>query len=163
MLLQFLLEAAFLSGIGGVAGVAAALGIGLLLTLVVSGFSAVAPLWAIAAGLVASVGVGIVAGYWPALRAATARPGGGAQTRVKAEVRKAEGRSKFEGRKSELQHAIGGRPGAGRLLTSDFRPSNLLLPSAFCTSALSYRAFCLASSSSFLPAGASLHMVVSWR
>ena len=66
VLLQFLLEAAFLSGIGGIAGVAAALGIGLLLTLVVSGFSAVAPLWAIVAGLAASVGVGIVAGYWPA-------------------------------------------------------------------------------------------------
>ena len=53
VLLQFLLEAAFLSAIGGLAGVAAALGIGLLLTLVVSGFSAVAPLWAIVAGLVA--------------------------------------------------------------------------------------------------------------
>lgn len=34
---------------------ATALGIGLLLTLVISGFSAVAPLWAIAAGLVALV------------------------------------------------------------------------------------------------------------
>ena len=74
VLLQFLLEAAFLSAIGGVAGVAAALGIGLLLTLVLSGFSAVAPLWAIAAGLAASVGVGIAAGYWPALRAARLDP-----------------------------------------------------------------------------------------
>ncbi len=55
VLLQFLLEAAFLSGIGGLAGVATALGIGLLLTLVVSGFSAVAPLWAVAAGLASSV------------------------------------------------------------------------------------------------------------
>ena len=74
VLVQFLLEAAFLSGIGGVAGVAAALGIGLLLTLIVSGFSAVAPLWAIVAGLGASVGVGIVAGYWPALTAAGLDP-----------------------------------------------------------------------------------------
>ena len=72
--MQFLLEAAFLSAIGGVAGVAAALGIGLLLTLVLSGFSAVAPLWAIVAGLAASVGVGIAAGYWPALRAAGLNP-----------------------------------------------------------------------------------------
>ena len=74
VLVQFLMEAAFLSAIGGVAGVAAALGIGLLLTLVISGFSAVAPLWAIIAGLAASLGVGIVAGYWPALRAAGLDP-----------------------------------------------------------------------------------------
>lgn len=74
VLVQFLLEAAFLSGIGGIAGVGAALGIGVLLTLVVSSFSAVAPLWAIVAGLVASLGVGIVAGYWPAMRAAGLDP-----------------------------------------------------------------------------------------
>ena len=37
VLLQFLLEAVFLSGLGGVAGVATALGIGLLLTFVVQG------------------------------------------------------------------------------------------------------------------------------
>jgi putative ABC transport system permease protein len=74
VLVQFLLEAAFLSSIGGIAGVGAALGIGLLLTLVLSGFSAVAPLWAIVAGLAASVGVGVVAGYWPAQRAAGLGP-----------------------------------------------------------------------------------------
>ena len=71
---QFLLEAAFLSGIGGIGGVAAALAIGLLLTLLVSGFSAVAPAWAIAAGLVSSVSVGVVAGYWPARHAAALDP-----------------------------------------------------------------------------------------
>ena len=74
VLVQFLLEAAVLSSIGGVAGVGAALGIGLLLTLVLSGFSAVAPPWAIVAGLAASLGVGIAAGYWPALRAASLDP-----------------------------------------------------------------------------------------
>ena len=74
LLLQFLLEAAFLSGIGGLAGVAAALGIGLLLTFVLSGFSAVAPLWAVAAGLVSSIVVGMVAGYWPARSAAALDP-----------------------------------------------------------------------------------------
>ncbi len=74
VLLQFLFEAVFLSGIGGVAGVATALGIGLLLTLIVTGFSAVAPVWAILSGIAASVGVGIVAGYWPAQRAASLDP-----------------------------------------------------------------------------------------
>ncbi len=74
VLLQFLLEAAFLSAIGGIAGVGAAVGVGLLLKLVISGFSAVAPLWAVTAGLVTSVVVGLAAGYWPARRAAGLDP-----------------------------------------------------------------------------------------
>lgn len=71
---QFLLEAALLSGAGGVAGVLVALIIGWALTFVLSGFSAVAPVWAIAAGVAASVGVGVVAGYFPARRAASLDP-----------------------------------------------------------------------------------------
>lgn len=71
---QFLLEAAFLSGAGGVAGVLVALLIGWALTFALSGFSAVAPAWAIAAGVLASVGVGVVAGYFPARRAASLDP-----------------------------------------------------------------------------------------
>lgn len=74
VLLQFLIEATILSGIGGVAGVGSALCIGLALTVVITGFSAVAPLWAVVAGVMASVGVGIVAGYWPAQRAARLDP-----------------------------------------------------------------------------------------
>jgi putative ABC transport system permease protein len=71
---QFLLEAAFLAAMGGAGGVLAALGAGALLTVVVSGFSAVPPLWAVAAGLTVSVGVGVAAGYWPAQRAAALDP-----------------------------------------------------------------------------------------
>jgi putative ABC transport system permease protein len=74
VLTQFLIEAAALSGIGGVLGVVTALAIGLLLTLFVSGFSAVAPIPAIVAGLASAVGVGIAAGYWPARRAARLDP-----------------------------------------------------------------------------------------
>jgi putative ABC transport system permease protein len=72
--LQFLFEAVFLAGLGGVAGVLTAILIGLVVTVFLPGFSAVAPLWAIASGVAASVGVGVAAGYWPAARAARLDP-----------------------------------------------------------------------------------------
>jgi putative ABC transport system permease protein len=71
---QFLLEAAFLSGTGGLAGVALASLFGFLITLVAPGFSAVAPAWAVVTGLAASVLTGLVAGYLPARRAAFLDP-----------------------------------------------------------------------------------------
>jgi putative ABC transport system permease protein len=74
VLRQFLLEAAFLSGTGGLAGVLVASLLGLLITLFAPGFSAVAPAWAVASGLAASVLTGIVAGYLPARRAAFLDP-----------------------------------------------------------------------------------------
>jgi putative ABC transport system permease protein len=64
---QFLLEAAFLSGTGGLAGVALASLLGFLITLV-------APAWAVVTGLAASVLTGLVAGYLPARRAAFLDP-----------------------------------------------------------------------------------------
>jgi putative ABC transport system permease protein len=74
VLRQFLLEAAFLSGTGGLAGVLVASLLGFLITLVAPGFSAVAPAWAVLSGLAASVLTGIVAGYLPASRAALLDP-----------------------------------------------------------------------------------------
>lgn len=71
---QFLLEAAILSISGGVAGVMLAVAIGLLLGVFVSGFSAVPPMWAVGAGLLASLSVGMIAGYWPARQAAALDP-----------------------------------------------------------------------------------------
>lgn len=44
------------------------------MTLVISGFSAVPPLWAVAAGLAVFVCVGVAAAYWPAQRAAAMDP-----------------------------------------------------------------------------------------
>lgn len=74
VLRQFIAEAAVLSGLGGLAGVALALLLGWAASLALSGFSAVPPLWAIGAGLAMSVGVGVVAGYLPARRAARLDP-----------------------------------------------------------------------------------------
>jgi len=74
VLAQFLMEAAFLSGLGGVLGVAAAVAVGLALNLLISGFSAVPPLWSVAAGVTSSVVVGVGAGYLPARRAAALDP-----------------------------------------------------------------------------------------
>jgi putative ABC transport system permease protein len=71
---QFLIEAALLSTLGGVAGVFLALGVGVVITWFVSGFSAIVPVWAIVAGLAASFSVGVTAGYWPASRAAALDP-----------------------------------------------------------------------------------------
>jgi putative ABC transport system permease protein len=74
VLQQFLVEAAVLSGVGGLAGVLLAVSLGLLASLFLSGFSAVPPGWAVGAGLGMSVITGILAGYLPARRAARLDP-----------------------------------------------------------------------------------------
>jgi putative ABC transport system permease protein len=74
VLRQFLLEATLLSGIGGVVGLAIALGISQTIRWLAPGFSAGAPLWVIIAGMVSALGTGIVAGYWPARSAAGLDP-----------------------------------------------------------------------------------------
>jgi putative ABC transport system permease protein len=74
VLRQFLFEAGLLAGCGGLIGVGVALAIGLLASLLAPGFPAMPPPWAIAAGLFSAVLVGIVAGYWPAYRAAGLDP-----------------------------------------------------------------------------------------
>jgi putative ABC transport system permease protein len=75
ILSQFLIEAAIISGVGAVAGVALAVGLLLLIRsflppgigLPISGLS-------IVAALIASASVGLVFGYLPARRAATLQP-----------------------------------------------------------------------------------------
>jgi putative ABC transport system permease protein len=74
VLKQFLLESAMLSTAGGVSGVIVSGAVGLTAKLLVAGYSAVPPMWAIAGGLAASFAVGILAGYWPARRAAALDP-----------------------------------------------------------------------------------------
>lgn len=71
ILLQFLIEAATLTGFGGLLGLL----IGWLLTLLVKLFMpSYVPLWAPAAGFIASVGIGIAFGLWPAWKAARLDP-----------------------------------------------------------------------------------------
>jgi len=74
VLRQFLLEAVLLSAIGGAVGLAIALSVSLLVRVLAPGFSAGAPLWVVVAGLASAVGTGVVAGYWPARRAAGLHP-----------------------------------------------------------------------------------------
>lgn len=68
---QFLIEAATLTGIGGLVG----LSIGWLLTFVLSLLlPSYVPLWAPIGGFVASVGIGLIFGLWPAWKAARLDP-----------------------------------------------------------------------------------------
>jgi len=71
ILWQFLIEAMTLTGFGGLVG----LGIGWLLTLLVKLIMpSYVPLWAPAAGFIASVGIGMIFGLWPAWKAARLDP-----------------------------------------------------------------------------------------
>lgn len=71
ILLQFLIEAATLTGFGGLIGLV----LGWLLTLVVKMIMpSYVPLWAPIAGFFASVGIGIIFGLWPAWKAARLDP-----------------------------------------------------------------------------------------
>lgn len=71
---QFLLEAAFLTTIGGGVGVALAGLLGLILAYLVPNVPAIPPFWAVASGLAVSTLVGLVFGVWPALKAARLDP-----------------------------------------------------------------------------------------
>ena len=68
---QFLIEAATLTGIGGIVGLSIGWGLTLLLRLLLPSY---VPLWAPVGGLVASVGIGLIFGLWPAWKAARLDP-----------------------------------------------------------------------------------------
>jgi len=73
ILIQFLLEAITLTGIGGLIGIAVGLLLAFAVRTIIS-FPAAVPFWAIAAGFGASVLVGLVAGFYPALQASRLDP-----------------------------------------------------------------------------------------
>jgi ABC-type antimicrobial peptide transport system permease subunit len=68
---QFLIEAATLTGLGGVIGIALGWGASLLIKLILPSY---VPMWAPIAGFVVSVGIGLGFGLWPAMRAARLDP-----------------------------------------------------------------------------------------
>jgi putative ABC transport system permease protein len=79
ILSQFLVESVVLSLFGGLLGVAAASALSFLLALILGGimsadFSAPVRLWAVAIALFVSSAVGLVAGIYPASRAAALDP-----------------------------------------------------------------------------------------
>jgi putative ABC transport system permease protein len=74
IVLQFLLEAAVLTGMGGLAGILFGWMIALLCRLVFSSLPASVPAWAAVLGFTVSVGVGLFFGIWPANKAARLNP-----------------------------------------------------------------------------------------
>jgi len=73
VLMQFLVESVILALVGGVLGVLFGVAVAKSTTALI-GMPSALPLWAIAAGLIVSSSVGIVAGVWPAQRAAKLDP-----------------------------------------------------------------------------------------
>ncbi len=73
ILFQFLMEAAFLTSLGGVLGIALGAGIGWGVHLI-TGFPISLPWWSFAIGLGFSASVGIFFGMWPAVKASRLDP-----------------------------------------------------------------------------------------
>jgi putative ABC transport system permease protein len=73
ILFQFLMEAAFLTSLGGLIGIALGAGIGWGVHLI-SGFPVSLPWWSFAIGLGFSASVGIFFGMWPAFKASRLDP-----------------------------------------------------------------------------------------
>jgi putative ABC transport system permease protein len=74
VLIQFLIEAAALTGLGGIAGIAFGWILSLISRLIFPSIPASVPLWAAVTGIVMSVGVGLFFGIWPANKAARLDP-----------------------------------------------------------------------------------------
>lgn len=71
IIVQFLIEAATLTGLGGLLGIIAGSIIALLIQMIMPSYI---PLWAPVVGFVVSVGLGLTFGLWPAWKAARLNP-----------------------------------------------------------------------------------------
>jgi putative ABC transport system permease protein len=74
ILIQFLLEAASLTFLGGIAGIIFGWMIALITRMIFTTLPAAVPMWAAVLGIVVSVGVGLFFGIWPANKAARLDP-----------------------------------------------------------------------------------------
>ncbi|MBS1856182.1 MAG: ABC transporter permease [Acidobacteria bacterium] len=74
ILTQFLIEAAALTGMGGIAGIAFGWLISLISRLVFTSMPVSVPAWSAGLGIVVSVGIGLFFGIWPANKAAKLDP-----------------------------------------------------------------------------------------
>jgi len=74
IVLQFLTEAVVLTALGGILGLFIGWVISMAARLAFSNLPTAVPLWAAAAGVIMSVGVGLFFGIWPAARAASLDP-----------------------------------------------------------------------------------------
>jgi putative ABC transport system permease protein len=71
---QFLFEAVTLTALGGVIGVVLSVLVSRLVMLLIPSLPASIPTWAVTSGLVVSIGVGLVFGVWPAMKASRLDP-----------------------------------------------------------------------------------------
>lgn len=74
IILQFLLEAATLTGMGGLSGILLGYLITLIINLLLPSLPAAVPLWGVVLGFAVSVGVGLFFGLWPAVKASRLDP-----------------------------------------------------------------------------------------
>lgn len=74
IVLQFLLEAVVLTGLGGLIGILFGWLIALISRLIFTSFASTVPLWAAVLGIVVSAGTGVFFGIWPANKAARLDP-----------------------------------------------------------------------------------------
>ncbi len=71
---QFLVEAMSLTGLGGLAGIFVGWLISTLVHLTIPAIPSSVPMWAVVTGFSVSVGIGLVFGLWPAMKAARLDP-----------------------------------------------------------------------------------------
>ena len=71
IIVQFLIEAATLTGLGDLLGILVGSGIALLIKTIMPTYI---PLWSPVVGFIVSVGLGVVFGSWPAWKAARLNP-----------------------------------------------------------------------------------------
>jgi putative ABC transport system permease protein len=71
---QFLIEAMSLTGIGGVIGIFVGWVISTTIHLAIPAIPSSVPMWAVVTGFSVSVGIGLIFGMWPAIKAARLNP-----------------------------------------------------------------------------------------